>query len=64
MSDGNFNRSLLPNNELTSGIRAGKAQMRVRAERAFIQTIEHHLPQLTAQERGQLHESFMQLLRN
>jgi DNA-binding MarR family transcriptional regulator len=64
MSDGNFNRALLPKNELTAGLRAGKAQMRTRAERAFTQTIEQYLPHLTAQEREQLRESFMQLLRN
>ncbi len=35
MSDGNFNRQLLPKTELASGLRAGKAQMRVKAEQAF-----------------------------
>ena len=64
MSDGNFNRALLPKNELTAGLRAGKAQMRTRAERAFVKTLEQHMPHLTAQEREQLRESFMQLLRN
>ena len=35
MSDGNFNRQLLPKTELSSGLRAGRAQMRVKAEKAF-----------------------------
>lgn len=35
MSDGNFNRSLLPKSELSTGIKAGKAQMRAKAEKAF-----------------------------
>ena len=35
MSDGNFNRQLLPKTELSSGLRAGKAQMRMKAEKAF-----------------------------
>lgn len=39
MSDGNFNRQLLPKTELSSGLRAGKAQMRVKAERAFDEVI-------------------------
>ena len=63
MSDGNFNRQLLPKTELSSGLRAGKAQMRVRAEQAFVQLLEEELPQLTDDERQRLHERFMQLLR-
>ena len=43
MSDGNFNRALLPKNELSAGIRAGKAQMRAKAEQAFMETIIHFL---------------------
>ena len=39
MSDGNFNRQLLPKTELSSGLRAGKAQMRVKAEKAFDEVI-------------------------
>ena len=39
MSDGNFNRQLLPKTELSSGLRAGKAQMRVKAEQAFEQVV-------------------------
>lgn len=39
MSDGNFNRQLLPKTELSSGIRAGKAQMRIKAEHAFDEVV-------------------------
>ena len=39
MSDGNFNRQLLPKTDLSSGLRAGKAQMRQKAERAFDEVI-------------------------
>ena len=63
MSDGNFNRALLPKNELAAGIRAGKAQMRTRAEQAFIKTISEHLPHLSDEERQALHNAFMQHLR-
>ena len=31
MSDGNFNRNLLPYKNYQSGLRAGKAQMKIRA---------------------------------
>jgi hypothetical protein len=63
MSDGNFNRALLPKNELSAGIRAGKAQMRAKAEQAFMETIIHFLPNLSAEERREMKEEFMNHLR-
>lgn len=63
MSDGNFNRALLPKNELSAGIRVGKAQMRTKAERAFELTIEQHMPQIDQEQREQMYHTFMQLLR-
>ena len=35
MSDGNFNRNLLPYRDFQSGVRAGRAQMRTAALSAF-----------------------------
>lgn len=35
MSDGNYNRNLLPYHQYTSGLKAGRAQMRTIALRAF-----------------------------
>lgn len=35
MSDGNYNRNLLPYHQYASGLRAGKAQMHTRALKAF-----------------------------
>ena len=64
MSDGNFNRALLPKNELTAGIRAGKAQMRAKAEQAFQETIEHLLPDMTDEAKREMKEEFMSRLRN
>lgn len=43
MSDGNFNRQLLPKTELSSGLRAGRAQMRIRAEQAFSAFLDEHM---------------------
>ena len=63
MSDGNFNRQLLPKNELSAGLRAGKAQMRTRAEQAFDEIIKEAFPTLSDEERNRLHERFMQKLR-
>jgi len=64
MSDGNFNRALLPKNELTAGIRAGKAQMRTKAAQAFQETIEHFLPEITEETMREMKEEFMSRLRN
>ena len=64
MSDGNFNRALLPKNELTAGIRAGKAQMRAKAEQAFQEIIEHFLPDMTDEAKREMKEAFMSRLRN
>lgn len=63
MSDGNFNRALLPKSELSAGIRAGKAQMRTKAEQAFLETIDHFLPNLSAEKRQEMKEDFMNHMR-
>ena len=63
MSDGNFNRALLPKNELSAGIRAGKAQMRTKAEQAFVATVAHFFPNLSVDEREEMKLHFMQQLR-
>ena len=62
MSDGNFNRQLLPKTELSSGIRAGKAQMRVKAEHAFEEVVNSFI--LNDNElKEALKKRFMELLR-
>ena len=63
MSDGNFNRALLPKNELTAGIRAGKAQMRTKAEQAFTQTLLHFCPDITAGQQEEMMKHFKELLK-
>lgn len=64
MSDGNFNRQLLPKTELSSGIRAGKAQMRVKAEQAFVAFVEDEFSDLSTEQKQQKLEKFMNMLRN
>lgn len=62
MSDGNFNRQLLPKTELSSGLRAGKAQMRVKAERAFDEVVNDFI--LNENElKEAMKKRFMELLR-
>ena len=63
MSDGNFNRSLLPKNELAAGLKAGKAQMRTKAEQAFITVIDELFPELDGEQKAVAHQRFMALLR-
>lgn len=62
MSDGNFNRQLLPKTDLSSGLRAGKAQMRQKAEHAFDEVVNHFLPD-NQQLREAMKQQFMELLR-
>ncbi len=54
MSDGNFNRSLLPANTFRSGLRAGKSQMRQHALLAFEHTLHTTLPHLSPEEHNRL----------
>ncbi|MBQ9164427.1 MAG: hypothetical protein IJ163_10745 [Bacteroidaceae bacterium] len=63
MSDGNFNRALLPKNELSAGIRAGKAQMRTKAEKAFKEVIMESFPDIQAEDLEEMQKCFMEKLR-
>ena len=49
MSDGNFNRSMLPYRDYQSGLRAGKAQMRTIAVEAFKFWLSKHPSALDAE---------------
>lgn len=62
MSDGNFNRQLLPKTELSSGLRAGKAQMRVKAEQAFEQVVNDFILN-DKKLKEAMKKRFMELLR-
>lgn len=64
MSDGNFNRQLLPKTELSSGLRAGKAQMRAKAEKAFDEVINTMMTSVSAEDKVLMKQRFMELLRN
>ncbi|MBQ7495333.1 MAG: hypothetical protein IJT75_06230 [Bacteroidaceae bacterium] len=62
MSDGNFNRSLLPHTPYSSGLKAGKAMARMWAVEAFEEWLQTEQPGLTADERSQKVEAFTRLL--
>lgn len=63
MSDGNFNRALLPKNDLSAGLRAGKAQMRAKAEQAFKDILDTYFPDITDEQKSAALSDFRQRLR-
>lgn len=63
MSDGNFNRQLLPKTELSSGLRAGKAQMRMKAEKAFDEILSTFLEGESDSLKLAMKQKFIELLR-
>ena len=62
MSDGNFNRSLLPKSELSTGIKSGKAQMRAKAEKAFETVAERVLNDVPKEKLTEAKVLFMKML--
>lgn len=58
MSDGNFNRALLPSTPIASGIKMGKQQMKAKAITAFKDTIKEKFPTLTDEELQSIVMSF------
>ena len=62
MSDGNFNRQLLPKTELSSGLRAGRAQMRTKAEKAFDEVVNEFIMNETEERKEAMKRRFMELL--
>lgn len=63
MSDGNFNRQLLPNTDLSSGLRAGKAQMKMRAEQAFNEIVDTFLAEEPEERKAAMKQRFMELMK-
>lgn len=58
MSDGNFNRALLPHTPYASGLKAGKSMMKMKAVEVFRFWLENHLPELTEEELSREIEDF------
>ena len=50
MSDGNFNRALLPSTPIASGIKMGKQQMKTKAVAVFKDIIKEKFPTLSDEE--------------
>lgn len=54
MSDGNFNKSLLPAGGYASGVRAGEARMKSRAIHAFQELLKEAAPDMEQGKRQEL----------
>ncbi len=63
MSDGNFNRSMLPSNSFQSGVRAGQARMQQFAQEAFKATLDQHKALVSPDIADQLLTTFLQQLK-
>ena len=62
MSDGNFNRALLPHTPYSSGLKAGKAMARMWAMEAFEEWLQTAYPAQSAEERHRQLDDFGRLL--
>lgn len=58
MSDGNFNRSLLPHTPYASGMKAGKRIARMKAVELLSEQIDKFAPDITDDEKQQLMADF------
>lgn len=62
MSDGNFNRSLLPHTPYHSGLQTGKAMAKMKAAEAFRETISQAMPDMSSDELNKLTAQFSSTL--
>lgn len=62
MSDGNFNRNLLPYKNYQSGLRAGKAQMKIRAIAAMKQCLADLETMVSEEQRKEVLDNFIKEL--
>ncbi len=62
MSDGNFNRALLPHTPYASGLKVGRVQERMRAIEAFKEWLHAYAPHLDDEEVTLQCNSFKQML--
>jgi hypothetical protein len=63
MSDGNFNRALLPHTPYHSGLMTGRMQMRNRAEKALKDLLLKYFPDMPQGERTEIIKEFMERTR-
>lgn len=62
MSDGNYNRNILPYNDYRSGVRAGRSSERMHAVRMFAELIEEEHLAANNAEATRLEQKFREKL--
>ena len=62
MSDGNFNRALLPHGGYASGVRAGAAAERIRSAKVLERLLTESMPDMADVEHNALVKRFKELL--
>ena len=62
MSDGNFNRALLPSTPYRSGLKMGKQIMHKQAKDAFAAIMDRHFPEMDAETRQRIEEDFQKAI--
>lgn len=62
MSDGHFNKCFLPHNQFQSGLRAGKAQQKMKSVDAFRNFLAKVMPELDPATKGKYIVSFKEEL--
>lgn len=62
MSDGHFNKCFLPHNQFQSGLRAGKAQQKMKSVDAFRDFLSRIMPELDTATREDYIASFKEEL--
>ena len=63
MSDGNFNRALLPSTPYRSGVKMGQQQAKVKAIKALQLALEEVQPSLSQEQKDTIKSSFEKELR-
>lgn len=63
MSDGNFNRALLPSTPYRSGVRMGQQQAKAKAVKALEKVLTDVLPPLSDSQKEYISKCFEQELR-
>ena len=62
MSDGNFNRSMLPSNSYQSGVRAGTSKMKVTALEPPRELLETHCVEIPVERQNEIITRFREKL--
>ena len=63
MSDGNFNRALLPPTPYASGVRMGSQQTKAKALNALLRALEQAVPPLSEEQKESVVGCFKEMMK-